>query len=180
MKKLTAVLMIGVIVTWATVASAASYAALDNDPYNRAWVGMGGMYISGDNGQSPSVSDSEFVPTVNLVGVSKMLAYQVFYGMGSDSTVYGGNLDYILANNFDQCFTCPGSGQWWFGAGASVMVASDLYFDAATPTAALDDTFYGANVGFGYIWSDWSLNLYAHYLQDQFAFQGMLLYNITK
>ena len=58
--------------------------------------------------------------------------------------------------------------------------AADLYKSDAVPTAARTDTFYGGNLGFGYIWGDWSINLYAHYLQNELAFQGMLLYNINK
>jgi hypothetical protein len=74
-------------------------------------------------------------------------------------------------------------GAWWFGAGGTLIDASDLYFDENDAGAAISDTFYGPNLGFGYMWEDWMFNLYGHYLlggdEDQLAFQASVLYNIN-
>lgn len=178
MKKLLTAVVIATLVLWANLAWAEDYAGLGDNPWEGLQVGAGGIYFSGDDNATPSNSGSEFVPTVNLAGLTDMLAWQVFYGFGSDSTVMGGNVDYIIANNFDECFTCPTMGTWWFGAGPSIVDVKDLYFDAADANAALDDTLIGGNLGFGYNYNEWSFNMYAHYLDGQFALQGMVLYNI--
>jgi hypothetical protein len=142
-------------------------------------IGAGGLYISGDDNGTPSENASEFIPTVNLAGLTDMLAWQVFYGFGSDSTVWGGNVDYIVASNFKKCFACPTLGKWWFGVGPTLLDASDLYTDAARPTAALSDTLFGGNLGFGYKMDEWSFNVFAHYLDGQMALQGAVLYNFN-
>lgn len=177
MKRLSAVLVIGAVLLWSSMAWA-QYSALGDDPDYGPWAGVGGLFISGDNGAGDS--DSEFLPTVNLGGLTDYLAWQAFYGFGADSTAFGGSLDYIFANNFDECFTCPDAGTWWFGAGVSMLDVSDLYFDDNDATAAVGDTYFGPNLGFGYSWDEWSLNLYAHLFDDQFAVNGAVMYNFGK
>lgn len=174
MRTLAAIFICGAIVLWSGMAWA-QYSALGNDKNEFGpWIGAGGMYITGDNGNGES--DSEFVPTVNISGVCDYIAWQAFYGFGTDSTIWGGNVDYVLANNFDKCFTCPDIGTWWFGAGASLIDVNDLYTSDTDATAALSDTLFGGNVGFGYIWNDWSVNVYAHVFDSQFAVQGSVNY----
>ena len=72
---------------------------------------------------------------------------------------------------------------WWFGAGGTLIDVSDLYYDENDATAALDDTFFGPNIGVGYVWEDWLLTFYVHYLfgdeSDSLAFQGNVMYNFT-
>jgi len=179
MKKLVAATLVGVIMLWAGTAFAQSYSALGDMPEYGPWLGVGGVFVSGDNGSGSS--ESEVLPTINLAGVTDYLAWQAFYGFGSDSTAIGGSIDYIFANNFDECFTCPQGGTWWFGAGASIMDVDDLYFDANDATAALSDTFIGANLGLGYIWDRFAFDLFVHYFweEEQLAVQGMFLYDVT-
>jgi hypothetical protein len=178
MKKLAIVMLVGMMALWATMAFAQDYAALGGDDSYGPYLGLGGLYIMGDDNANPANSTSEFLPTVNLTGLNDMLAWQVFYGFGAESTVWGGNVDYILANNFDKCFTCPDMGKWWFGIGPTFMDVSDLYYDSGNTSAALSDTMIGANLGFGYLYGNWHLNLYAHYMDGQMAFQGMVMYNL--
>ena len=177
MKKLVIAMMAGVVLLWATMAFAQDYAALDDSQTYGPYLGLGGLLIIGDD--NAGNSSSEFLPTVNLAGLTDSLAYQVFYGFGQDATVWGGNLDYILADNFDKCFTCPDMGKWWFGIGPTYMDVSDLFTDAADTTAALSDTFFGGNLGFGYIYDKWHLSLYAHYLDGEIALQGMVMYDLA-
>jgi hypothetical protein len=177
MRKLMAVIVLGVAVLWASSAWA-QYSALGDMPDYGPWLGVGGIIISGDNGAGDS--DDTILPTVNLTGITEYLAWQVFYGFNSDTSVIGGNVDYIVANNFDECFTCPGQGMWWFGIGPSFIDATDLYFDENDPSAAIDDSYFGGNLGFGYMWEDWAINLYAHIFEDQYAFQGMILYSFNQ
>lgn len=173
MRALAAIMICGAIALWSTAAWA-QYSALGETPEYGPWIGVGGMLISGDNGAGDS--DSEFVPTVNLSGLTEYIAWQAFYGFGADSTVFGGNVDYIIADNFDECFACPDMGTWWFGAGLSMIDVSDLYVSDTDSGAALDDTYFGGNLGFGYIWNEWSFNLYTHLFEDQFAVQGSINY----
>lgn len=183
MKRLMAVMVLGVALLWASAAFA-QYSALEDAPNYGPWIGAGGMLISGNNGSGDS--DSEFVPTVNIGGMTDYLAWQGFYGFGEESTVWGGSVDYIVASNFDECYTCPTDmlGTWWFGVGGTFMDVQDLYFDDADSTAAFDDTYFGPNLGFGYSWDAWMFNLYAHYLlgddEDQLAFQAAIMYNFAK
>jgi len=181
MKRLTAVLVIGVVLLWSTGAFA-QYAALEDSPWAGPWVGVGGLVISGDDGSGNS--NDAFVGTVNIAGLTDYLAWQAFYGMdGEEATVWGGSVDYIVASNFDECFTCPDMGVWWFGVGGTLMDATDLYYDENDANAALSETYYGPNLGFGYAWGDWMLNLYGHYLmadEDSIAFQGMVMYNFGR
>lgn len=179
MKRLAIAMMAGVVMLWATMAFAQDYAALDDSQTFGPYVGVGGLFIIGDDAANPPNSTTEFLPTVNLTGLTDSLAYQVFYGFGQDSTVWGGNLDYIFADNFDKCFTCPDQGVWWFGVGPTYMSFSDVFTDEADTTAALSDNFLGANVGFGYIWDKWHLNLYAHWMDSEIALQGMVMYDVT-
>ena len=180
MKRLAVVMLVGAALLWAGTAFA-QYSALEEDVNYGPYFGVGGLMVMGDNGADDS--DSEFLPTVNLAGMTDYLAWQAFYGFGTDSTAWGGSLDWILASNFDECFTCPGEGMYWFGVGATYIDVSDLYFDANDANAAVTDPFYGPNLGFGYVWDDWMLGLYLHYLLgdeygDQMAVQGMVMYDL--
>lgn len=178
MRKLTGFLLFGACMLWSSAAFA-QYSSLEGDPRVGPWIGLGGIYISGDNNAVPSDNDNEFLPTVNIAGLSEYIAWQAFYGFGDDSNVFGATLDYIVADNFDSCAAWPDGGVWWFGVGASLMDAQDLYYDASDATAAVDDTLFGGNLGFGYAWENWALQLYGHLFQDDhMAFQGMLLYSI--
>jgi hypothetical protein len=115
MKRLTAVLVVGVALLWSTAAFA-QYAALEEAPYMGPYAGVGGLVVSGDDGSGGN--GSSFLATVNLAGLTDYLAWQAFYGMDNEeATAWGGSLDYILASNFDECFACPAPGMWWFGAG---------------------------------------------------------------
>lgn len=182
MKRLTAVLVVGVALFWSTAAFA-QYAALEDSPFMGPYAGVGGLVVSGDDGSGGN--GSAFLATVNLAGLTDYLAWQAFYGMDNEeATAWGGSLDYIVASNFDECFSCPAPGMWWFGVGGTLLDATDLYFDNNDANAAISDTFFGPNLGFGYIWGDWMLNIYGHYLlggdEDQLAFQGDILYNIGR
>jgi hypothetical protein len=177
--KIVAAAVIGsVLMLWAGIASAQDYSALDEGAYYGPYIGVGGLMMTGDNGLGDN--DSEFIPTVNLSGVTDYLAYQLFYGFGSDSSVLGGSLDYVIANNFDECSTCPDMGMWWFGAGVTAMDVTDLY--AGTDTnAGIDDTLFGGNLGFGYMWDRWAFNIYAHLMtESQIGLQAAILYDVTK
>jgi hypothetical protein len=161
MKKLTAVLLVVVGMLWATSAFAGSYASLGEDG-DMVYIGVGGIMLSGDD--ATGASQDEFLPTVNISGVCDTWAWQAFYAFGDDASAFGGNVDYILASNFDECATCPAEeGMWWFGIGPSVVSYSDLFQDAAGANG-VDETEIGANLGLGWVWEDWSLQLYAHYL----------------
>lgn len=173
MRALAAIVICGAIALWSNLAWA-QYSALGEDAQFGPWIGIGGLYLSGDNGAGES--DSEFLPTVNISGLTDHIAWQAFYGFGQDSTVIGGNVDYVIASNFDECFTCPDAGTWWFGAGLSMFDVTDLYASETDATAAVDDTLFGGNLGFGYIWEEWSFNLYTHLFSDQFAVQGSINY----
>lgn len=178
MRKLTGFLLFAAFMLWSSAAFA-QYSSLEGDPRVGPWIGLGGIYISGDNNAVPSDNDNEFLPTVNIAGLSEYIAWQAFYGFGDDSNVFGATLDYIVADNFDACAAWPDGGVWWFGVGVSLMDTQDLYYDASDATAAVDDTLFGGNLGFGYAWENWALQLYGHMFQDDnMAFQGMLLYSI--
>jgi hypothetical protein len=179
MKKLVLAVAICVMALWATMAWAEDYTGLGGDSFGDIQVGAGGIFFTGDDNATPSNSQTEFVPTVNIHGLTDMLAWQAFYGFGADSTVMGGSLDYIVANNFDKCFTMPDMGTWWFGVGPSIVDVNDLYFDKGDATAGINDTLIGGNLGFGYNYGQWSFNIYAHYLDGQIAGQGMVLYNFN-
>ena len=66
MKKLTAALLIGAIALWAGLAFAQGYTGLPDSPNNGVKLGVGGLIITGDDGNGDSQSD--FIPTVNLAG----------------------------------------------------------------------------------------------------------------
>jgi len=177
MKKLAAVMVCVLVLAWASLASAQTYGALDDTTTMGPYLGIGGLMMSGDNGAGDT--DSAFLPTVNIAGITDYVAWQAFYGMGSDTTVFGGSADYILASNFDECFTCPELGKWWFGAGVTAMNVDQLYFDDNNATAAISETLFGGNLGFGYIWDRWAFNLYGHVLTDsQFGVQASLMYDL--
>jgi hypothetical protein len=177
MKKLAALMVCALVLAWASMASAQTYGALDDSTTMGPYLGVGGLMMTGTNGSGDN--DSEFLPTVNLSGITDYVAWQAFYGMGSNSHVIGGSADYILASNFDECFTCPALGKWWFGVGGTVMSTSKLFFSDTDASAALDETLFGGNLGFGYIWDRWSLNLYGHVMTDsQLAIQGSVLYDL--
>jgi hypothetical protein len=160
------------IFAWSSAAFAQSYSALDGSAWEGPNVGVGGIYLSGD--------DTEFLPTVSVSGVTDYLAWQAFYGFGSDSSIFGGSLDYIFANNWDDCESCPETSVWWVGAGATIVSYSDLFLTGTGEAATgLDDTEIGANLGLGWTSGEWGLNLYLHYLPSNeiVGVQGGLTYN---
>jgi hypothetical protein len=179
MKKLAAVMVCVLVLAWASLASAQTYSALDDMTSMGPYIGIGGLMMTGNNGAGDN--DSAFLPTVNISGITDYVAWQAFYGMSADSHVFGGSVDYILASNFDDCFTCPELGKWWFGVGGTAMSTSALYFDDTDASAAIDKTLFGGNLGFGYIWDRWMLNLYGHVLTDsQYGIQAAIMYDVTK
>lgn len=179
MRKLVGALAVTAALMWGTTAFAGDYSALDDSGVFGPSVGLGAIVFSGDNGAGGS--DTQFVPTINISGITDMIAWQVFYGSDSDTSTFGGSADYILASNFDECATCPENGIYWFGAGLSLIDYSDLFFDGATATAAVSDTEFGVNVGGGYRWDEWGFDAYLHYLVDSgtIGFQAALLYNFN-
>jgi hypothetical protein len=182
MKKLMAVLTLGAVMLWGTAGFAAEYSALADQPLEGPYIGFGGLVIAGDNNAATPSSDSEFLGSVVISGLSDYLAWQAFYAMGQDATVLGGSADYILFDNFDQCYTCPGQGLWWFGVGPTIVNVSDLYVDSTVAGSEWkDETWLGGNLGFGYIMGPWQLQLWGHYLQEsQMMVQGQVLYNFNK
>ncbi len=164
MKKLTAILFFVVTVMWASSAFA-QYSALDDQNEYGPAVGFGGLILSGND--SAGNSQNDFVPTINLSGLSDWLAYQLYFGLDSDVDVWGIDMDYILADNFDECAPCAGEGgSWWFGAGLSYMDYGDIFNDNG---AGISGDGFGPNLAFGYIWDEWSFNLYARYFMDEEA-----------
>jgi len=175
MRKLTMLAVVLGALLWCQAAFA-QYSALEDTPGDGVSVGIGGIALSGGGG---TTDGSEFVPTISLTGISDMVVWQAFYGMGSDASVFGGSVDYILADNFDECATCPQDSIWWFGGGLSLVSYSSLFADANG--AGLDDTEVGVNLGGGARWDDWGLDLYVHYLPSNqiTGIQGQLLYNFN-
>jgi hypothetical protein len=178
MRKLTAILLAGLVLLWATVASAQSYSALD-DSSGDVSIGLGGIVLSGDDGSGES--GSEFLPTISLTGINEYVVWQAFYGFGSDSSVFGGSVDWILASNFDECAVCPTEGLYWFGVGPTLVSYSDLFADEAVTTSAVSETEIGLNIGGGWRQDQWGLDVYVHYLPSNsiIGVQGMLLYNFS-
>jgi hypothetical protein len=154
-------------VFWATSAFAGSYASLGEEGSD-VFVGVGGLYLSGDD--ATGASQTEFLPTVNISGVCDTWAWQAFYAFGDTASAFGGSVDYILASNFDECATCPAEeGVWWFGIGPTVINYDTLFEDAAGANS-VSDTEFGGNLGLGWVWDQWALQLYGHYLVDSGTF----------
>jgi hypothetical protein len=150
MSKLMAIVLVVVGLMWSTAAFAGSYASLGEDR-SLVYVGAGGIFLSGSD--ATGADQDEFLPTVNINGVCDTWAWQVFYAFGDDSSAFGGNVNYILASNFDECATCPtDEGIWWFGVGATVLSYQDLFADAAGLNS-VDDTEFGINLGLGWLWA---------------------------
>lgn len=165
MKKLTAILFFAITVLWASSAFA-QYSALDDQNEYGPAIGIGGLMLSGDD--SAGNGQNDFVPTLNISGVSDWLAYQVYFGLDSDVDIWGFDLDYIFANNFDECAPCAGAGgSWWFGGGPSFIDYGGLF---SGDEAGISGSGLGANLGFGYIWDQWSFNLYTTYFFDESAY----------
>lgn len=179
MRKLIGALAAVAVFAWTTAAFAGDYSALEDSGAFGPSAGVGVILLSGNNGTGDS--DSEMLPTINLSGLCESVAWQVFYGFGSDSSVFGGSVDYIFAHNFDECATCPQNGIWWFGGGLTLINYSDLFTDSAAAGAAISATDFGVNVGGGYRWDEWGLDAYLHYLPDPeiFGVQAALLYNFN-
>jgi hypothetical protein len=172
MRKLTMLAVLLGALLWCQAAFA-QYSALEDRPGSDVSVGVGAIALSGDGG-------SDFVPTISLTGITDMVVWQAFYGLGSDASVFGGSVDYIFADNFDECTTCGESNNtWWFGGGLSLVSYSDLFADAAG--VGIDGTDVGVNLGGGARWDDWGLDLYVHYLPSNqiTGIQGQLLYNFN-
>jgi hypothetical protein len=172
MRKLTMLTVILGALLWSQAAFA--YSALEDHPGAGVSVGLGGIALSGGG---DTVDGSEFVPTISLTGIAEEVVWQVFYGLGSDSSVFGGSLDWILADNFDECAMCPEDQMWWFGAGLSLISYSDLFVEGTT--AGISDTEAGVNLGGGFRWDEnWGLDLYLHYFPSNeiLGVQGALVY----
>ncbi len=179
MKKLMAVLLLVVVTLWGAAAFAEEYSALEDQPLFGPYAGIGGLVIAGDNNATSPDGDSEFMGTLVVSGLTEYVAWQGFYAMGQDASAFGASADYIFANNFDECYTCPDQSLWWFGVGPTIIDVTDLYVDEQVTGAEWDDTWFGGNLGFGYIMGPWQLQLWAHYLQEeQMMVQGQILYNI--
>jgi hypothetical protein len=175
MRKLTMVLILAVSVFWGTAAFA-QYSALEDFPGTGPSVGLGGIALSGGG---DTVDGSEFIPTISLTGMTEYVVWQAFYGLGSDASVFGGSVDYIFADNFDECASCPVDSVWWFGGGASLISYSDLFVEGTT--AGIDDTEVGVNLGGGVRWDEWGFDLYVHYFPSNeiVGVQGQLLYSFN-
>jgi hypothetical protein len=174
MKKLMAVVVVAVCAMWSTAAFA-DYASLGEDGQLGPYIGIGGIMLSGDD--ATGASGSEFLPTVNISGVNDMWWWQAFYGFDSDTSVFGGTLDYIVADNFDECDTCEGEeGLWWFGVGATFASYSDLFEDA-TGAVGVTDTDFGPNLGLGWAWDEWSFQVMGHYLMANQVLGGQVSIN---
>jgi len=174
MRKLALLTVVLGALLWSQAAFA-SYSALEDQPGSDVSVGLGGIALSGG---PTGTSGSEFIPTISLTGISDMVVWQAFYGLGSDATAFGGSVDYVFADNFDECSTCPQDSVWWFGGGLSLISYSDLFASGAA--AGLDDTEVGANLGGGARWdNNWGIDLYLHYFPSNqiLGVQGQLLYN---
>lgn len=174
MRKVCVALLLAAATTlWAGSAFAA-YSALGEDQ-SSVFVGLGGIYLSGDD--AAGNGQSEFIPTVNVSGIADSWAWQAFYAFGDPATAFGGSVDYILASNFDECAECPEDGVWWFGVGPTFISYDSLFEDAAGANGVNGDAF-GANLGFGWIWDSWNFQLYAHYLlsEEIWALQASLNY----
>jgi hypothetical protein len=168
-------MLVMVSVIWASSAFA-QYSVLEDEVSYGPWVGAGGILVFGEDGVGDD--QSEFIPAISISGLNKYVAWQAFYGMGEDSTAFGGTLDYVLWSNMEDCIDCDGKGIWWFGAGVTLMDVDDLYVDDTNAGTAVNDTLWGGNLGFGYMWGDWMLSLYGHYLtEDQLAVQAQVNYN---
>lgn len=173
MKKAMALLLAAVCMLWASSAFA-GYSALGDDQKN-VFVGVGGLYLSGDDAAGDG--QTEFIPTVNISGLADSWAWQAFYAFGDPATAFGGTLDYILASNFDECAECPEDGVWWFGVGPTFISYKNLFEDAAGANG-IDCNCLGVNLGFGWLWDSWNFQLYAHYLfsEEVIALQANLNY----
>lgn len=178
MHRLIAFVLVAVMVAWGTAAFAAEYSALDGTSWQGPNVGVGGLFLSGDSASGDS--DSEFIPTVNVSGLTDYIAWQAFYGFG-DATIFGGSVDYVFANNWDECATCPTTSTWWFGAGATLVNYTDLFAGTGTAAAGLDDTEIGGNIGGGWRSGEWGVDLYLHYLPSNsiFGVQGAVTYSFN-
>ncbi len=176
MRKLTMLAVVLGALLWCQTAFA-QYSALEDHPGSGVSVTLGGIALSGGGG---TTDGSEFVPTIGLSGLAEDIVWQIFYGMGSDSSLFGGSVDWILADNFDECASCPEDSLWWFGAGLSLISYTDLFVDGTI--AGIDDTEAGVNMGGGFRWSEnWGVDLYVHYFPSNeiLGFQGQLLYSFN-
>ena len=160
MKRLAAVAVVMAVILWAATAF-----AIDDVPYQYGPAIGGGVWIDDDAGET--------VPTASLSGVYYPLAYQAFYGFGDTYDVYGASLDYVFEHNFDECFTCPEEiGEWWIGIGPT-FINTEVTVGGVT----VDNSDFGANLGFGYMDQGWSLNMYGHYVDESFMFQATVAYS---
>lgn len=173
MRKLSVLMVLAVSLFWANTAFA-QYSALEDFAGTGPSIGLGGILITGSD--STDASTSEFLPTVSLTGMTEYIVWQAFYGFGSDSSLFGGSVDWILASNFDECMVCPEDQLWWVGVGPTLVSYSDLF---TVGTESLSETEVGLNVGGGIRWDQWGLDAYLHYFpsNELFAIQGALLYN---
>jgi len=177
MNKYVAAMVLGTVLFWASGAFAQSYSAIEDDMIYGPWFGVGGALLSGTDNTGDT--DTEIFGTVNLLGLTDYVAWQFYYGFNGDATAYGGNLDFLLADNFDDCDMCPDD-LYWLGAGGSFISYSDAFIMNNDANSGIDDDDFGLNVGGGYMFGDWQVAFFLNYFLDSedFMGQGMLLYNL--
>lgn len=146
---------------WPFLAQAADYAALEGkDLYGGAIL----VVFWGDDPTGDSASESFIGASAG--GLTDSLAWQAFLGCGTggDSCILGGNVDAVLANNFDSCSADATDGMWWFGAGGTVISYNSVFAEASG--TSIDGEELGINVGAGYFWRRYTANFYLHLFPD--------------
>jgi hypothetical protein len=159
--RLMLVMACGLLVCLCQPARAQAYAALDTDSGLSA--GPGALLLHGKN--AAGSQQNVVIATIDLAGIRRAWAWQVFYSYSSGPTVFGGSADYILAGA-DDC--ADGDETWWIGAGPSIIHLEDVFADAAGVNTIGESINEGFNIGAGWRKHDWSLEGRAHYLiQDK-------------
>jgi hypothetical protein len=142
-------------------AQAADYAALEGKEF---YAGGILVFFWGDGPSGDSASES--LLGVSGGGLSDRLAWQGFLACSwdGDSTMLGGNVDAVLADNFESCSTEEADGLWWLGAGGSLIAYQSVFAEASG--TSVDGEELGINVGGGYFWSSFTGNFYLHLFPD--------------
>jgi len=146
---------------WPFMAQAADYAALEGkDIYGGVIL----VVFQGDDPTGDSASESFLGPAVG--GLTDQLAWQAFLtcAWDGDSGILGGNVDAVLANNFDSCGRDETDGMWWLGAGGSLVSYRSVFAEASG--TSVDGEELGINVGGGYFWRRYTANFYLHLFPD--------------
>jgi hypothetical protein len=140
----------------------AQYAALEDLPMQPTF-GAGLVYFNGDNATGMN-SDQWFLTVNGQVQTDKYI-FNLFLGTDPEAGgfIYGALADYILSTNSGALME-EATGDYWLGAGATVIGFSDLFpTDADGGVSQLD---FGPNVGLGFEFNGLKLNLNASYLLD--------------